>query len=91
LGVGILQKDATKLHQAVNGIKDVFQLVASGDGFYADGSFIQHNDIPYTGSYGNVLIKGVGQIFTIVDGTSYTAASDAIHAFVENVEKAFIP
>lgn len=63
----------------------------SGDGFYADGSFIQHNDIPYTGSYGNVLIKGVGQIFTIVDGTSYTAASDAIHAFVENVEKAFIP
>lgn len=91
LGVGILQKDATKIHQAVNGIKDVFQLVTSGDGFYADGSFIQHNDIPYTGSYGNVLIKGVGQIFTIVDGTSYTAASDAIHAFVENVEKAFIP
>ena len=75
----------------MNGIKDVFQLVTSGDGFYADGSFIQHNDIPYTGSYGNVLIKGVGQIFTIVDGTSYTAASDAIHAFVENVEEAFIP
>lgn len=91
LGVGILQKDATKIHQAVNGIKDVFQLVTSGDGFYADGSFIQHNDIPYTGSYGNVLIKGVGQIFTIVDGTSYAAASDDIHAFVENVEKAFIP
>lgn len=33
LGVGILQKDATKIHQAVNGIKDVFQLVTSGDGF----------------------------------------------------------
>ena len=35
----------------------MFAFVTSGDGFYVDGSFIQHTRHPYTGSYGLVLLE----------------------------------
>lgn len=91
LGLGILQQDAAKIRQASESIVDVFELVTKGDGFYADGSFIQHNTIPYTGSYGNVLVKGVGQILSITQDSEFEMAPEVIQAFVENVERAFLP
>lgn len=91
LGLGILQKNAGKITQAATSIEEVFRLVTKGDGFYKDGSFIQHNTIPYTGSYGNVLIKGVGQILAITQGSSFEMNSAVIQAFVENVDQAFLP
>lgn len=91
LGLGLLAENATKVTEAVNSISEVFETVAKGDGFYADGSFIQHNDIPYSGSYGNVLIKGVGKLFSIVAGTRWQPAAQTQTDFVETVKKAFIP
>lgn len=91
LGLGILQKDAAKIRQATESIVDVFELVTKGDGFYKDGSFIQHNTIPYTGSYGNVLMKGVGQILGITEDSEFEMASEVTRSFVENVERAFLP
>lgn len=91
LGLGILQADRKKIQQASDSIVDVFSLVEKGDGFYRDGSFIQHNDIPYTGSYGNVLISGVGKILAITNDSPYALATEKVNAFVETVEQAFIP
>ncbi|MBO1299700.1 MULTISPECIES: polysaccharide lyase 8 family protein [unclassified Enterococcus] len=91
LGLGLLQNDPAKVTQAVASITDVFKLVTHGDGFYQDGSFIQHETIPYTGSYGNVLVKGVGQILSIVKESRYTLAADQVKSFVDNVQAAFIP
>lgn len=45
------------------------------DGFYADGSFIQHASVAYTGSYGTGLLSRVAATIAMLDGTSY--ASDA--------------
>lgn len=91
LGIGILAKNPAKIKEAVTSIQNVFKIVTSGDGFYADGSFIQHTDIPYTGSYGNDLVKGVGKIFTIVSGTKWQLEDQIVDSFVANVENAFIP
>ncbi|MHC5228589.1 polysaccharide lyase family 8 super-sandwich domain-containing protein [Enterococcus sp. LJL99] len=91
LGIGILANDSGKITQAVASIKEVFEIVSSGDGFYEDGSFIQHYDIPYNGSYGNVLVKGVGKIFSIVADTPWQLETELIDQFVTNVENAFIP
>lgn len=91
LGLGILQENANKIDQASSSIVDVFKLVTKGDGFYKDGSFIQHNNIPYTGSYGNVLMKGVGQILAITKDSSFEMAPETVRAFIENVDRAFIP
>lgn len=41
------------------------------DGFYADGSFVQHASVAYTGSYGKGLLTRIVQTLKILDGTGY--------------------
>ncbi len=53
------------------------------DGFYADGSFIQHASVAYTGSYGIGLLSRVAATIAMLDGTGY--ASDAELADQVNV------
>ncbi|OEU86888.1 silent information regulator protein Sir2 [Streptomyces abyssalis] len=46
------------------------------DGFYADGSFIQHASVAYTGTYGTGLLSRVVQTLKILDGTAYLPRDD---------------
>lgn len=48
------------------------------DGFYADGSFLQHASVAYTGSYGTGLLSRVVQTVKILDGTSYAPAAGGL-------------
>lgn len=41
------------------------------DGFYADGSFIHHDSVAYTGSYGKNLLVRVIEATKILDGSGY--------------------
>ncbi|MFG2588116.1 polysaccharide lyase family 8 super-sandwich domain-containing protein [Streptomyces sp. NPDC048438] len=41
------------------------------DGFYADGSFVQHSSVAYTGSYGKGLLTRIVQTVKMLDGTGY--------------------
>lgn len=43
------------------------------DGFYADGSFIQHASVAYTGSYGTGLLSRVAATIAMLDGTAYAS------------------
>jgi hyaluronate lyase len=91
LGLGIINQDENLVELASDSIKSVFSTVTSGDGFYADGSFVQHNNIPYTGAYGNVLVKGVSQIFDVTNGTTYAMDSGTINTFINLVKSSFLP
>ncbi|WMT41360.1 polysaccharide lyase family 8 super-sandwich domain-containing protein [Paenibacillus sp. D2_2] len=64
---GVLGKDEPSIVKARNAISSAFPYVTSGDGFYADGSFIQHDNIAYTGSYGSVLLGDIAKLLTILD------------------------
>ncbi|HTB84791.1 MAG TPA: polysaccharide lyase 8 family protein [Candidatus Sulfotelmatobacter sp.] len=59
---GALVKDAGKLFAAQTAFSSLFQTVTNGDGFYADGSFIQHTHHPYNGSYGLEVINDVALV-----------------------------
>ena len=48
--------NSERLEHAQSCMALLFTYVTSGDGFYKDGSFIQHTSIPYNGSYGFVLL-----------------------------------
>ncbi|MGH3486903.1 MAG: polysaccharide lyase family 8 super-sandwich domain-containing protein [Actinopolymorphaceae bacterium] len=52
------------------------------DGYYADGSFIQHHSVAYTGSYGRGLLTRVVQTIKILEGTTY-ARGDELVAVVQ--------
>ncbi|MBD2844306.1 hypothetical protein IDH44_03820 [Paenibacillus sp. IB182496] len=69
--VGVLLKDGSLIDVANDRIVDIFDYTTSGDGFYKDGSFIQHNAVPYTGTYGLVLMSALPAYLSLLDGTEW--------------------
>ncbi|RAU93301.1 polysaccharide lyase family 8 super-sandwich domain-containing protein [Paenibacillus sp. YN15] len=69
---GILTKDSARITFGVDGISPVLDYVTSGEGFYEDGSFLQHTAlIPYNGGYGTSLIDNLTQVMYIVAGSTW--------------------
>ena len=65
---GIIVKDGAKLLSARDAFSDLFLYVKRGDGFYADGSFIQHRGHPYTGGYGASLLGRLAPVLALLNG-----------------------
>lgn len=63
---------------AGNGKNSVFGYVTAGDGFYPDGSFVQHAKLAYVGSYGLVTIDGLADILTLLTGTAWAVTDDKV-------------
>ncbi|MEV6284279.1 polysaccharide lyase family 8 super-sandwich domain-containing protein [Kribbella sp. NPDC051770] len=61
------------------------------DGYYADGSFIQHSSVAYTGSYGKGLLSRVVQTVKLLDGTAYATSGDLVKVVQGWVETGFAP
>ena len=76
---GAIGRNADKVAAARDGLSDVsgggaqsvFAYVTSGDGFYRDGSFIQHNRHPYTAGYGISLFRDVARMMDWLAPTAY--------------------
>jgi hyaluronate lyase len=58
----ILSHDPQKLDYAIRALKPLFDYVNVGDGFYTDGSFVQHTRHPYTGGYGVSLLSSLAEL-----------------------------
>ncbi|MEU6850832.1 polysaccharide lyase family 8 super-sandwich domain-containing protein [Actinacidiphila alni] len=61
------------------------------DGFYADGSFIQHASVAYTGSYGTGLLTRVVQTVRMLDGTGHVQGDDLIAVVQGWIAEGFAP
>ncbi|MDT0343564.1 polysaccharide lyase family 8 super-sandwich domain-containing protein [Streptomyces litchfieldiae] len=61
------------------------------DGFYADGSFIQHASVAYTGSYGTALLARVVQTLKIFEGTDHLQDRDLAGVVRDWVVNGFAP
>ncbi|MGO9093683.1 MAG: polysaccharide lyase 8 family protein [Bryobacteraceae bacterium] len=68
---GLLLNDAAAIARAAAALSPVFEYVTSGDGFYADGSFLQHKRHPYTGSYGVVLLDDMADLMYLLAGSRW--------------------
>ncbi|MFP7299783.1 polysaccharide lyase family 8 super-sandwich domain-containing protein [Neobacillus niacini] len=89
--IGVLEKSNHRLLNARDGLTPLFAYTTSGDGFYEDGSFIQHNTIAYTGSYGEVLIQGLGNILFLLNGTAFEPVDPSIENVYRWIEEAYAP
>ncbi len=49
----------------------LLKYVTSGDGFYEDGSFIQHDFFAYTAGYGNALLSHAVNLLGLLAGTDW--------------------
>ena len=75
----IIVKDPVKLQEASDGLNDVLKYTTGDalsyttdrDGFYTDGSFIQHGYYPYAGSYGKILMSDISDILWLLSGSAW--------------------
>ncbi|MBH5337174.1 polysaccharide lyase 8 family protein [Streptomyces pactum] len=88
---GVLGEAPAKLTLARDALSPVFPYVTRGDGLYADGSFIQHTRVPYTGTYGQVLLDGLGRLFTLLAGSPWEVTDPGRHTVHDGVERAWAP
>ncbi|MGA4845940.1 polysaccharide lyase family 8 super-sandwich domain-containing protein [Streptomyces sp. G5(2025)] len=61
------------------------------DGHYADGSFIQHASVAYTGSYGKGLLSRIVQTLKILDGTGFAHGGKLVPTVYGWVKDGFAP
>ena len=52
-------------------LRELFNNVEKGDGFYEDGSFIQHSIYAYNGGYGTALLSSLSRISYGLDKTCF--------------------
>lgn len=88
---GILGRNAAKIALARDALSPVFPLVRTGDGFYADGSFVQHTYLSYTGSYGAVLLGGLAGLFSLLSGSTWAVTDPQRQLVLDSVEKSYAP
>jgi len=71
----------------------VFPDVTTGNGYYADGSFILHSNKAYTGAYGVIMISDIAQVMDLLAGTPWqiSAANQAtVYQWVTNAYEPLI-
>lgn len=88
---GVVGASAAKIALARDALSPVFPYVTTGDGLYTDGSFIQHTTVPYTGSYGSVMLGGLGMLFSLLRGSSWEVTDARKQIVFDAVEKAWAP
>jgi len=74
---GCVVKDAAKIALARDAFSDVFPYVTSGDGFYRDGSFVQHSWHPYTAGYGAALLSEIAPLLSWLSGSPWAVTDPA--------------
>ncbi|MFE7120393.1 polysaccharide lyase 8 family protein, partial [Streptomyces sp. NPDC057654] len=88
---GMLGAAPAKLALARDALSPVFPYVTEGDGLYADGSFIQHTWVAYSGTYGYVLLDGLGRLFTLLRGSRWEVTDPRRQVIHDSVEHAWAP
>lgn len=87
----IVGNDPARLAAAVAALSPVWQYVTSGNGFFADGSFVQHSTIAYTGTYGLVLLGGLAKLFSLLGGSAHEVSDPSRDILFKTVEDSFAP
>lgn len=69
---GLLEQEEEGMRQVQQAMAGLLPFVTSDDGFYEDGSYIQHHHIPYAGGYGPCLLDSFENIAYLLYGTPYS-------------------
>ncbi|NNN31743.1 polysaccharide lyase 8 family protein [Streptomyces sp. S3(2020)] len=88
---GILGRAPARIALARDALSPVFPYVTRGDGLYADGSFVQHTRVAYSGTYGQVLLDGLGRLFALLAGSEWAVTDPNRQIVLDAVEHAYAP
>ncbi|HDJ2889944.1 TPA: polysaccharide lyase 8 family protein [Staphylococcus aureus] len=92
----VIEEDVDMMKKSIDSFNKVFTYVqdsATGkarNGFYKDGSYIDHQDVPYTGAYGVVLLEGISQMMPMIKESPFKTSQD--NAILSNwIDEGFMP
>ncbi|MFF8865907.1 polysaccharide lyase 8 family protein [Streptomyces sp. NPDC015139] len=88
---GVLGRDAGRVSLARDALSPVFRHVTGGDGLYADGSFVQHTRVAYSGTYGQVLLDGLARLLALLAGSPWQVTDPLRRNVLDSVEHAYAP
>ncbi|GAA3179311.1 MULTISPECIES: polysaccharide lyase 8 family protein [Streptomyces] len=88
---GVLGRAPAKIALARDALSPVFPYVTRGDGLYADGSFVQHTAVAYSGTYGYVLLDGIGRLLALLGGSEWAVTDPARRTVLDSVTHAYAP
>jgi hyaluronate lyase len=88
---GILGRAPDRIALARDALSPVFPYVTRGDGLYADGSFVQHTWVAYSGTYGQVVLDGLGRLFALLAGSDWEVTDPNRQIVLDSVEHAYAP
>lgn len=93
----IIEEDKDMMKKSIDSFNTVFtyaQNSATGkerNGFYKDGSYIDHQDVPYTGAYGVVLLEGISQMMPMIKETPFNDSSQNDTTLKSWIDDGFMP
>lgn len=68
---GMLGKDGVRIAGGRDALVLTLEFATEGDGFYRDGSYIQHGHIAYNGGYGAVALADYARLLYVLSGTEW--------------------
>ena len=88
---GILSHNSNKIQMGVDGIGTEFKFVDRHDGFYKDGSYMQHQWHPYTGGYGASFLRDLVYLMEMVHGSQWEIGTSHLDMLCEWLGNAYLP
>ncbi|HDB4012617.1 TPA: polysaccharide lyase 8 family protein [Staphylococcus aureus] len=93
----VIEEDKDMTKNSIDSFNKVFTYVQSNstgkerNGFYKDGSYIDHQDVPYTGAYGVVLLEGISQMMPMIKETPFKETSQNDTILKSWIDDGFMP
>ncbi|HDF6215890.1 TPA: polysaccharide lyase 8 family protein [Staphylococcus aureus] len=93
----IIEEDKDMMKKSIDSFNTVFtyaQNSATGkerNGFYKNGSYIDHQDVPYTGAYGVVLLEGISQMMPMIKETPFNDSNQNDTTLKSWIDDGFMP
>ncbi|QBE62130.1 polysaccharide lyase 8 family protein [Pseudoduganella lutea] len=88
---GMLARDEDRVALGRDAIGPALDCVETGDGFYRDGSFVQHGWVPYTGSYGAVALADFARLVHLLSGSAWPIGEARLARIVRWARDSYAP
>lgn len=87
---GMLRQDASTVKETIDFVLSGIKYVDKNEGFYRDGSYIDHTNVALNGAYGSVFVDGLSQLLPVMN--EFEEIPDEKFAILyEWIDKNFLP
>lgn len=87
----ILGRQPERIELGATAAPIAYEYVTEESGFYRDGSFLYHVNVPYTGSYGRALVLAASLILPLLSGTTWEIPPEGTKPLMTGVERCIRP